>query len=305
MNKIFSLSLSVFMAGSFLACDELFDDDLYDFSGVVLGSESSGSLLAADSTLIEVPALQANDIYIKHNIVIDGDTVMNYCLAYDTVKYHSRWVAYRYDASNRAKNVGRSSSDSFIDDPELPSRFYIGSQSFYSDGYNYDRGHLCASNDRLVSSTANAQTFYMSNMSPQLPNFNQEYWVNYETFVQGLGRDESFADTLYVVKGGTIQDNQIIEYVTRSNGKKVAVPEYYFMALVKCKSNAYEGLAFWMEHRNYDTEDEDSSTKAEKLSHVVTIDELEELTGIDFFTNLPEAVETAVESTTNTSNWNL
>ncbi|MBR0036790.1 MAG: DNA/RNA non-specific endonuclease [Bacteroidales bacterium] len=303
MNKFIYISLTVLMAGSLMACDDLFDDDQYDFGGIVLGTESQGTLLAGDSTLMEVPALQAGDLYIKHNIVLDGDTVMNYCLAYDTVKYHSRWVAFRFDESNRKKTTGRNNS--FMDDPELPSRHFIGSSSFYSDGYNYDRGHLCASNDRLVSTAANIQTFYMTNMSPQLPNFNQEYWVNYETFVQDLGRDDTFSDTLYVVKGGTIADNQIKEYVNRSNGKKVAVPEYYYMALVKCKNNAYEGIAFWMEHRYYDTEAENSKTKAEKLKHAVTIDELEKLTGIDFFANLPDAIETVVESSTNPANWNL
>ncbi|MBO7378463.1 MAG: DNA/RNA non-specific endonuclease [Bacteroidales bacterium] len=300
MKKLLYVWMTVLMAGILVACDDLLEDDLFDFDGVVLGTESQGTLLAADTTLMEIPALQQGDLYIKHNIVLNGDTVMNYCLAYDTVKFHSRWVAFRFDASNRTKNTGRNNS--FMDDPELPSRLFIGAASFYSNGYNYDRGHLCASNDRLISVAANEQTFYMTNMSPQLPSFNQDYWVNYETYVQGLGRDASFAYTLYVLKGGTIDDDHILEYVYRSNGKKVAVPQYYYMALLKCKNNTYEAIAFLMEHKNYS---EDSSSKAEKLNHVVSIDELEVFTGIDFFANLPDAIETAIESNSNTSNWNL
>lgn len=273
------------------------DDDIYDFDGIVLGVDSAGKLQKAQSSLIEVPEFQANDIFVTHDIVLGADTVMNYCLAYDTLQYHSRWVAFRFDASNRAKTVGRN--DAFQDDPSIPARFMIGNAVF---GGGYDRGHICASNDRLISAEANMQTFYMTNMSPQLSQFNKEYWVNYETWVANLGRSETFADTLYIVKGGTIREDQIIGKVSRSNGKKVAIPKYYYMALLSCKSGGYQAMAFWMEHREYS---EDSNTKEEKARHVISIDELEELTGINFFHNLPDEVENIVEASYDLSYWKL
>ena len=277
------------------------DDDPFDFDGVVLGAESKASTAtAANALLTEVPALQKGDLFVAHNLIIEkaekNDTIMNYCLAYDTVQYHSRWVAFRFDASNRPKNVGRK--DAFQDDPEIDAKYYVGSSGF---GGGYDRGHLCASNDRLVSEEANKQTFYMTNMSPQLSQFNQQYWVGYELFVQDLGREASFSDTLYVVKGGTIAKDQILDYRYRNNGKKVAIPKYYFMALLKCKSSAYEAIAFWMEHKEYDVD----PSKSEILKHAISIDELEELTGIDFFHNLPDELETAVEKNFTASSWNL
>jgi len=280
------------LTAAFTSCD----DDIYDFDGVVLGVESKGQLRKAQSTLLEVPAFQANDIFITHDIVLGTDTVMNYCLAYDTTMYHSRWVAFRFDESNRAKTVGRSNS--FQDDPSLPARFMIGNNTFNG----YDRGHLCASNDRLISAEANEQTFYMTNMSPQLGQFNQQYWVNYETFVANLGRDKDFADTLYVVKGGTIREDQIRGWATRPNGKKVAIPEYYYMALLKVKAGGYQSMAFLMEHREYT---EDSNSKEEKKAHVVSIDSLEHFTGIDFFHNLPDTVENTVEKSFSFADWNL
>ncbi len=295
-NKIFLSFVMLLLA--LTSCD----DDIYDFDGVILGAESKGQLLKAQSTLVEVPAFQANDIFVAHNIALDNreggvDTVMNYCLAYDTIKYHSRWVAFRFDASNRKKVVGRN--DAFQDDPTIPARFLIGNNGF---GSGYDRGHICASNDRLISAEANEQTFYMTNMSPQLSSFNQDYWVNYETFVADLGRSESFADTLYVVKGGTIRDDQIKDWVTRKNGKEVAVPKYYYMALLSCKAGGYSAIAFLMEHRNYS---EDSRSRAEKAAHAISIDSLESFTGIDFFHNLPDVIENEVEQTINLAAWNL
>ena len=144
--------------------------------------------------------------------------VVTYTIEYDKKEYHSRWVAFRFDSATRKKNVSRSGS--FMDDPLLPSDCQIGSNSYNG----YDRGHLCASADRLYSLDANQNTFYMSNMSPQLSSFNQGYWVTLEGLVQKLGRNEGFSDTLYVVKGGTIRDGQILTHVNRSNGAKVAVP---------------------------------------------------------------------------------
>ncbi len=285
------------------SCGDLFDDDPYDFGGIVLGKDSEKvSASAAHLRLTEVPELQDNDLFIAHNLIIEGavedDTIMNYCLAYDTVKFHSRWVAFRFDGSNRDKNTGRSDSDAFQDDPELNAKYYIGYNGF---GSGYDRGHLCASNDRLVSEEANRQTFYMTNMSPQLSQFNQDYWVGYEQHVQNLGRNASFADTLYVVKGGTIGDDQIQGYVSRNNGKRVPVPGYYYMALVKCKNATYEGIAFWMEHKVYSVE----ADKTEIAAHAISIDELEAKTGINFFHNLPDDIENEAESKVTLTSWNL
>jgi len=243
---------------------------------------------------IEVPALKEGNLFIQHSTTENGKSVMNYCLEYDTNMLHSRWVAFRFDAVTRAKNVGRQ--DSFQEDPDLPSQYYHGFNGF---GTGYDRGHLCASADRLYSIDANMQTFYMTNMSPQMSRFNQDYWVGFEGKVQSWGRSTSFADTLYVVKGGTIGKDQILGYRDR-NGKQVAIPKYYFMALLQCKNNTYKALAFLMEHKDYQIKD---PSNAEMATKIVSIDSLEIFTGIDFFHNLPDAVEEVVEASVAPSSW--
>lgn len=262
---------------------------------------------------LEVPKLKQGNLFIQHSVEYRGDSVMNYCLEYDTQKRHSRWVAFRFDPITRLKNVGRS-SEPFIDDPDIPASYQIGFNGFGSqyrdlDGKlqilpqrQFDRGHLCASADRYLSREANEQTFYMSNMSPQMSNFNSPYWSSFENYVQSRGRDGSFADTLYVVKGGTIEDDQILGYVPRGNGSSVAIPRYYFMALLKCKNNTYAALAFWMEHRDYGNIE---LSNAQMSARAISIDELEEKTGIDFFHNLPDNVENAVESVVTKSAWGL
>lgn len=325
-KNVYLLALAVVAFGLTTACDEIFSDDQYDFSGVVLGEASSGDAsTAADRNRIEVPAERAGEVFIAHStnyIKSPGDTlpIMTYCLAYDTAMMHSRWVAFRFDAVTRQSNTSRS-SEPFMDDPKLSSAYYIGSNGFgrnytdllgnvrtagalqpsYSSG-QFDRGHLCASADRYLSATANAQTFYMTNMSPQLSAFNQRYWTAFEGFVQSRGRDATFADTLYVVKGGTVAKDQILGYVSRYNGAQVAVPAYYYMALLYCKNNTYGAIGFWMEHKDYGVKNSDEVNISEK---VVSIDQLEDLTGIDFFPNLPDVIETAVEANYSLSDWKI
>ncbi len=251
---------------------------------------------------LEVPAIpESNAIIVSHWTVENGDSVMTYCLQYDAQKYHSKWVAFRFDAVTSKDVTGRSNT--FADDPSISSSLWIGSNGFWSPTSSYDRGHLCASEDRVYSSAANSNTFYMTNMSPQISSFNQGYWVTLEGQIQKLGRDRNFCDTLYVVKGGTITDGNILGYVERTNGKKVAVPKYYFVALLKVKNKQYSSIAFWLKHEEKSYSYQNKAPLSELKKDIVTVDQLEEYTGIDFFHNLPDKVETAVEKINEPSTW--
>lgn len=275
------------------------DDEDIRFSG---GGTTAASPGRRALSRIETPALKENGtVFVEHWTKEGGDSVMDYCLEYDKAKRHSRWVAFRFDGQTRARTVSRS-DEPFQDDPKLSADLKIGASGF---GAGYDRGHLCASADRLYSREANEKTFYMTNMSPQLSAFNQGYWITFEGLVQSLGRSASFADTLYVVKGGTVEDDQLNGYIARPNGAQVAVPKYYFMALLKVKNHAYSAIGFWLEHKNHGYSYDHQAPDSELAARAVSIDSLEKLTGIDFFHNLPDNVEQAVERGFTTGAWNL
>ncbi|MFW5598813.1 MAG: DNA/RNA non-specific endonuclease, partial [Bacteroidales bacterium] len=147
-------------------------------------------------------------------------------------------------------------------------------------------------------------TFYMTNMSPQIWSFNQNYWVVLEGLVQNLGRSEKngayFADTLYVVKGGTIDNaDQILGYACSN---RMPVPKYYYMALLRVKNGAYSSIAFWMEHKDYGTVKPSLATIRQ---HCVSVQTLQNYTGIDFFHNLPDVVEQKVEQQCDPSSWGM
>lgn len=256
---------------------------------------------------LEVPRLQEGDVFIVHQATDMKGSPVNYCVSYLPAMHHSRWVAFRFDNTTKGRSVSRkdySIKPQYPQDP-LCAATPKGDASFSG----YDHGHLCASADRLCSRVANDQTFYMSNMSPQLGSFNQNYWTKYEGFVQNLGRNcgsvsganTSFADTLYVVKGGTVNDATTTTKVENYN---MPVPAHYFMALLSVKNGRYAAIAFWMEHRQYDTSII-KNDNAEIAAHAVSIDRLEQLTGIDFFCNLPGAVEKAVEASCVPAAWGL
>lgn len=278
------------------ACEK--DEENISLGGGSTPAAPSGAA-AEVAARLEVPALKSGNLLISHWTVENGDSVMTYCLEYDKSKFHSRWVAFRFDGNTRAKTVGRkdySIKPQYPADPDLPAGYAIEDDASFN-GYNH--GHLCASADRLYAREANDQTFYMSNMSPQNGSFNQSYWSVLEAFVQAKGRDASFADTLYVCKGGTIApDSLVLGYTCRN---RMPVPKYYFMALLKVKNGNYTSIAFLLEHKNYGF----TPSTSDMAKHAVSVDALEERTGIDFFHNLPGNIETATEKLCIPSAWGL
>ncbi len=279
------------------------DDDNIHLGGGGQGGGTTVVTPSADITArMETPRVltDGTTLLISHTTSVSaGREVLTYSLEYDKAQLHSRWVAFRFDGDTRARTTSRS-DEPFSDDPQLPEAYRIGSWGF---GGRYNRGHLCASADRLYSREANAQTFYMTNMSPQLASFNQGYWVTLEGQVQKLGRDASFADTLYVVKGGTVRSDQVSGYVTRDDGKRVAVPKYYYMALLKVKNGTYSSIAFWIEHKEYGYTYKHQAPLSVIKANALSVNDLEKLTGIDFFPNLSDAVEETVEAQDLPANW--
>ena len=268
------------------------------------------NIVLGDFGGLEIPAMKTDGttLSISHKTTYNDKEVRTYAYEFDKEANHARWVALRFDNTTRAINVERG--DDFTDDPDLDEQYHIGNNSFgkYTIGgveYSIDRGHICASNDRVYSKDANDQTFYMSNMSPQIGYFNQGYWSNLESLVQSKARDVDYSDTMYVVKGGTIYGDNIYGTIQRTNSKgtvNVVVPKYYWMALLAVKKDAEKGLGYkavgyLMEHQKYD-----QNSAFSHPEFMVNIDKIESMTGIDLFPGLPDDVENAVEEVTITNN---
>lgn len=272
-------------------------------SGSGSGTESNstpnlGSIKAIKSRL-EMPEMLDGNTFICHRLKLGKDSVINYCVEYDQKLHHSRWVAFRFDKALAERSTGRkdyNEKPQYPKDPDCTSSL-PDDASFRG----YDHGHLCASADRLCSEEANRQTFYMTNMSPQFKAFNQDYWTAYENYVQNIARRSNFADTLYVVKGGTILPDQRLGTISTS-GCTVPVPDHYFIAMLKLKNGTYSAIGLWVEHEE---DPRGSGSKEDIRNHAMSIDDLEKKTGINFFHNLPDNIEDVIEASFQTNTWEL
>ncbi len=288
-------ALAVCCLGIYSACSE--DDSHYSFSS---GSDNSNDATQNPyATRLELPRLKddGNSILLVHETDAYG---VNLCIEWDCTRKAQRWTAYQLYGANSVTNWNRNNwkntewgGDPFQPDPDLPADVRTELEQYRRSGY--DRGHICPSADRLNSKDANEQTFYLSNMHPQINAFNAGVWLNMENKIR-VWNQPSFRDTLYVVKGGTIDgDDKII----RITDKGLPVPKYFFMAIL-CKNkdssqSGYKAMAFWVEH----TANQDSDLR----KYVISIDELEEKTGIDFFCNLPDEIEEKVEGNLVPASW--
>ena len=267
--------------------------------------------VTAAQTRLEFPHLKGGkSLVIVHraqlNRTQDG---INYCVEWDTEKNAQRWSCYQmysgvnynssYNVSRyNAENNGSLAADcQYPNDPDLPEDYRMTADPYKYNGF--DHGHICPSADRLRSTESNYQTFYITNMQPQWNVFNAGIWEVMESQVRTWAAS---SDTLYVCKGGTIdKEEYTLRYLTDQikGENRIPIPRYFFMALLSRKGSSYKALAFWVEHLN-----EDHKTDPLK-GYAISIDKLEELTGIDFFCNLPDDIEDTVERTLTLSSWNL
>ena len=250
---------------------------------------------------LEFPRIKTtgNNLVIVHSTPAYG---INYSLEWDCDKKAQRWSCYEMDASNSVVNWKRKQwestswgGDPFQIDPDIPEAYRTTLADYKGSGY--ERGHICPSADRQNSKEANEQTFYLSNMQPQVHGFNTGVWENMENRLHNTWNTSTYRDILYVCKGGTIDNaSQIATYAKN----KLLVPKYFFAAILAVKNGQYKAIGLWFEHK--------SNSDQNLSNYVVSIDELEKLTGIDFFCNLPDNIEDKVEAATKSemlSDWGL
>lgn len=251
-----------------------------------------------ETRLLECPHIKGgSSIIISHATPTYGIT---YTLEWDCDKKAQRWSAYEMYNSNSVTNWNRNSwynttwgGDPFQEDVDIPSKYRTTLSMYRSSGY--DRGHMCPSADRLDSKDANEQTFYLSNMQPQNHNLNAGIWEVMENQIRTWNKS-SFRDTLYIVKGGTIDNPDQIKGYTSSG---LLIPGYFFMAILCKNAEGYKAIAFWVDHQTVNHSSDPLS------KYVISIDQLEEKTGIDFFCNLPDDIENRIEATTYPNSWQI
>jgi endonuclease G len=217
-------------------------------------------------------------------------TKRNYTLCYDKTKRGALWVAYPlhddYTGSGRV--------ETWEYDPKIEASWQPVLYRGYNNGGVWNRGHQIPNADRNAVPEMMAQTYFSTNMTPQIQNgMNGGLWAKLEEAVRN---ETPVSDTLYVITGSTFRvrgDEEIKTIVNKNDGKTLPVPNYYWKAALKVRrteSGLSEAvtIGFWVPHddlkgRNY-------------TEFAVPVDSLEALTGFDLFVNLPDKMETAAET---------
>lgn len=269
------------------------------------------------ATLLEMPRVNTTNFLAAHYVDYDNQHIMNLAIEWNAAMRHSSWVAFSFDSTTSQDNVKRG--DAWGWDPLIPVELgKVIEDDHKSDGY--DKGHLCASGDRVYCKEANDQTFLYSNISPQIGSFNQKYWAKLEALIQKWGRStqQGVYDKVYVAKGGTINKllkdwtgkqkaNDGLYPTADADGKSspkskngLVVPAYYYMAILAEKDGKFQAIGFLVPH----SEDLPAKpTTADLQTYTCSIAHLEEQTGIDFFCNLKDNVEREVESAFRLEDW--
>lgn len=155
------------------------------------------------------------------------------------------------------------------------------------DGYGYDRGHLAPSADFRWNQKALSETYYYSNMTPQHPEFNRGAWAELESYIRGYAIDNQV--DLYVVTGPVLGDE--LKKVERSvNG--MSLPEWHFKVAIDPTNG--RGIGFLMPN--------EACTKPVE-AYVKPIDEIEEITELDFFAALDDELEAEIERSVDYLPW--
>ena len=241
---------------------------------------------------LEFPHIKESGTQVLVNTT--SGEIVNYCVEWDTEKMSQLYSCYQMDQAYGAKRTSRYYPG--VGEIQYPfddriANYFNHNDPFYYSGY--DHGHICPSADRLYSAPANKQTFLLTNMQPQLNGFNAGVWENMESQIRDWNKN-GFRNKLFIAKGGTISNTEAVpdayETMARTGGDLI-VPHYYFMAVLCLTPNkGYKAMGFWVEHAK------NSDEGAALAKYMVNIDTLEELTGIDFFCNLPDELEEQVES---------
>lgn len=207
----------------------------------------------------------------------------NYTASFNTKWNIPNWVAWDITKEELVEKYERT--DYFDVDPEIN----LDRAVTYGDysGSGYDRGHMCPAGDNRYDATAMEECFYMTNICPQDHELNKETWNDLEIACRRWARRYG---KVYVVCGPIVEDANNAETIGRRH--KVVVPDAFFKVILVVNKQTPQAIGYVFQNND-----------SRKPWKAYSIDEVEEITGIDFFPTLPDEIENPLEANYDTSLW--
>ncbi len=215
------------------------------------------------------------DILIEHE---------GFSLLFDTQTMCPRWVAWELTAEETRGRVSRQGVN-FKEDEAVPEQYQVASWDY--NGGQYGRGHMCPAGDMKWSQQAMQDCHYMTNVCPQTAELNKNWWEHLERACRQWARQEG---SVWIVCGPVFSDSP------KRFGKKhrVAVPKGFYKVVLSLKEGREKALGFYYTNDDAPQPMEDA---------VRSVDEIEKLTDIDFFSSLPDEQEGRLEAMTDLRAW--
>lgn len=231
-------------------------------------ASNASSNNASQGQSLEIPVYESSrgGQIIKHT---------GFTLSYDADYKTPQWVAWKLTAEKAAGDVPRKNH--FEPDPDVR-----GAKAYHEDYTHsgYDRGHMAPAGDMKWSEQAMKESFYTSNICPQNKNLNKGDWKDLEemerTWATSYGEVSIAAGPIYTSSKPE-----------RIGNHKVAVPDAFFKVLLVGYPQSPKAYGFIFPNK----------AGTHPLTYYqLTVDEVEQQTGIDFFPALPDDVENKIEA---------
>ena len=226
---------------------------------------------------VEIPIITDNrsDRVITHK---------GYTVSYNYDWKIPNWVAYELTDEEVEGEVPRY--DRFKPDPMVPENATAYTEDYKYSGY--DRGHMAPAADMKWDEQVMRESFYLSNICPQNPNLNGGVWKDLEEQVRDLASQKG---RIFVVCGPIVNDaNETI------GANKVVVPQAFYKVLLQEDEEGLHAIGFIYENK---------SGRRPMSTYARTVDEVEEMTNINFFPSLPDNIERKIESDIDFSRWTI
>lgn len=260
---------------TYSALNEAEQDDSETRDGSTAAKEEGEKASVVEADGLELP------VYTKGTLSETIKKRYSYTLSYNHDTKNPNWVAWTITSVHASGSVQRMD---FIDDKDMPDP-----KGYLSDYYNsgYDRGHMCPAGDNKWSEKAMEDCFLITNMCPQNNSLNRGVWNTIEQQCRAWAKKYG---KVYVVCGPIYLNQQ-----HRKIGKnKVVVPEAFFKVVLRMGDNP-QAIGFVC--RNV------SQKGKKKTDFVNSVDEVERITGYDFFSKLPDNIEDKVEAHADINEW--
>jgi len=231
--------------------------------------------LSGQNNGLELPYTGINDTVICHAY---------YCFQYSEPHEQAKWVAYEFEMNELPLTAERAKA--FRTDAAVVT-ITADNDDYYKSGY--DKGHLAPSRDMAFDPIAQEESFYFSNISPQVPDFNRIIWRGLEFKVRKWV--EKY-EKVYVITGPVLRDG-----LPAIGENRVSIPEYFYKAVLVFNDTVCKTVGFLIPNCD--------SLGNKYSGYAVSVDKIENILNMDFFYMLEDSIEKKAEAEIDYDFWQL